>query len=613
MNVITLVRKKTLIRAKNSDLPKNDLNPIILFIIILNNQIIEMTDLRGRGSMTEKVWLKNYPAEIPHEIDIPKIPVHQFLTDAYKVNPAKIAIHFMGKELTYKELYESALKFANYLQNLGVEKGDRIAVMLPNCPQAVIAYYGIMYVGGIVVQTNPLYTKRELQYQMVDSGAKIILGLDILYPRITKILKETQIENVIITGIKDYLPFPKNLVYPFIQKKQYGFSVKVEHSGMNHLFSEIMRSTPLKEITVPFDFEEDLALLQYTGGTTGFPKGVMLTHKNLIANTMMCNAWLYKCEDGQEIVLGILPFFHVYGMITVLILSVMKKSKMVLMPKFDVEDTLKTIDKQKPTLFPGAPTMYIGLLNHPDIGKYNLSSIKACLSGSAPLPLEVQERFETITGGKLVEGYGLTETSPVTHANFIWDKRVSGSVGIPWPNTNSVILRSGEAEPLPPGEIGEIAIKGPQVMKGYWNRPEDTAMSFADGWFLTGDLGYMDENGYFFIVDRKKDMIIAGGYNIYPREVEEVLYEHDAIQECVVAGIPDSYRGETVKAYIVLKEGHSVTEKELNDHCRQNLAVYKVPRAYEFRTELPKTAVGKILRRTLIEEEKAKLIAQKEG
>lgn len=613
MVVITLNGKKLLIRAKYRKMVKNCLKPIAFFIIMLNNQKIKVTDLRGRGSMTEKVWLKNYPAEIPHEIDIPEIPVHQFLTDAYKANPGKIAIHFMGKELTYKELYESALKFANYLQGLGVEKGDRIAIMLPNCPQAVIAYYGIMYAGGIVVQTNPLYTERELQYQMADSGAKVILGLDILYPRITKILKETQIENVIITGIKDYLPFPKNLVYPFIQKKQYGFSVKVEHSGMNHLFVEIMRSAPLKEITVPFDFEEDLALLQYTGGTTGFPKGVMLTHKNLIANTMMCNAWLYKCEEGKEVVLGILPFFHVYGMTTVLILSVMTKNKMVLMPKFDVEDTLKTIDKQKPTLFPGAPTIYIGLLNHPDIGKYNLSSIKACLSGSAPLPVEVQERFETITGGKLVEGYGLTETSPVTHANFIWGERISGSVGIPWPNTDSVILRSGETEILPPGEMGEIAIKGPQVMKGYWNRPEDTAMSFADGWFLTGDLGYMDENGYFYIVDRKKDMIIAGGYNIYPREVEEILYEHEAIQECVVAGIPDPYRGETVKAYIVLKEGHSVTEKELNEYCRQNLAAYKVPRAYEFRTELPKTAVGKILRRTLVEEEKAKLAAEKEA
>lgn len=560
--------------------------------------------------MTEKVWLSSYPKEVPHMIDLPQIPVHQFLTDAFNEVPEKVAIHFMGRELTYKELYQSALKFANYLRSLGVEKGDRIAIMLPNCPQSVIAYYGVLYAGGIVVQTNPLYTERELQYQMADSGAKVILVMDILYPRTMKIINETNIENVIVTGIKDYLPFPKNLVYPFIQKKQYGFSVKVEHSGMNHLFTEIMKSATATEFTVDFDFENDLALLQYTGGTTGFPKGVMLTHKNLIANTMMCDAWMYKCEKGQEIILGILPFFHVYGMTTVLVLSIMQQGKMVLLPKFDVEQALKTIDKQKPTLFPGAPTMYIGLLNHPDLSKYDLSSIKACLSGSAPLPLEVQEKFEALTGGRLVEGYGLTETSPVTHANPIWENRINGSIGLPWPNTEAAVLRSGETEVLPPGEVGEIAVKGPQVMKGYWNRPEDTAMTFNDGWFLTGDLGYMDEKGYFYVVDRKKDMIIAGGFNIYPREVEEVLYEHEAIQECVVAGIPDPYRGETVKAYIVLKEGKTVTDKELNEFCRKNLAAYKVPRYYEFRTELPKTAVGKILRRTLVEEEKQKMLEQ---
>ncbi|MER1957813.1 MAG: long-chain-fatty-acid--CoA ligase [Solibacillus sp.] len=560
--------------------------------------------------MTEKVWLSSYPEGIPHTLDFPQIPVQQFLTEAAQDVPDKVGLHFMGKEMTYKELHQSALKFANYLRSLGVEKGDRVAVMLPNCPQAVIAYYGTMYAGGIVVQTNPLYTERELQYQMADSGAKVILVMDILYPRAMKIIKETNLENVIVTGIKDYLPFPKNLVYPFIQKKQYGFSVKVEHSGTNHLFTEIMKSTTASDIPLDFDFENDLALLQYTGGTTGFPKGVMLTHKNLIANTMMCDAWMYKCNKGEETILGILPFFHVYGMTTVLILSVMQQGKMVLLPKFDAEQALKTIDKQKPTLFPGAPTMYIGLLNHPDLKKYDLSTIKACLSGSAPLPLEVQEKFEEISGGRVVEGYGLTETSPVTHANPIWDNRINGSIGLPWPNTDSVILRSGESEILPPGEVGEIAIKGPQVMKGYWNRPEDTAMTFNDGWFLTGDLGYMDENGYFYVVDRKKDMIIAGGFNIYPREVEEILYEHEAIQECVVAGIPDPYRGETVKAYIVLKEGKTVTEKELNEFCRQNLAAYKVPRFYDFRKELPKTAVGKILRRTLVDEEKQKMVAQ---
>ncbi|MHA6259403.1 long-chain-fatty-acid--CoA ligase [Sporosarcina sp. CAU 1771] len=558
--------------------------------------------------MTNKVWLDLYPEEIPKTLDYEKIPLQEFLTRASSKYPDKRAIHFMGKDVLYKELYESALKFANYLQSIGIVKGDRVAIMLPNCPQAVIAYYGILYTGAIVVQTNPLYTERELEYQMKDSGAKVILAMDILYPRVTKIVKNTDIEHVIVTGIKDYLPFPKNLIYPFIQKKQYGITVKVEHRGINHLFTEVMKIAKPTPISYEFDYENDIALLQYTGGTTGPPKGVILTHKNLIANTTMCNAWLYKCEEGKETIMGILPFFHVYGMTTVLILSVMLGNKMVLLPKFDALTALKTIDKQKPTLFPGAPTIYIGLLNHPDVSKYDLSSIKACLSGSAALPVEIQQKFEKLSGGRLVEGYGLTETSPVTHVNFVWQENpVKGSVGVPWPDTDSSVFGPDSTEPLKPGEIGEIVVKGPQVMRGYWNKPEDTKETFRDGWFLTGDLGYMDEKGYFYIVDRQKDMIIAGGFNIYPREIEEVLYEHEAILECVIAGIPDPYRGETVKAYIVLKEGASVTEKELDAFCREHLASFKVPREYEFRTELPKTAVGKILRRSLIDEEKKKL------
>lgn len=557
--------------------------------------------------MTAKPWLAQYPPEIPHTLSYDPIPVQAYLTHAYRDYPEKIAIHFLGKDITYRELYESSLKFANYLRSLGIQKGDRVAIMLPNCPQNVIGYYGILYAGGIVVQTNPLYTEREIAYQMKDSGAKAILSLDILFPRISKVIKETNIENIIITGIKDYLPFPKNLVYPFIQKKQYGFSVKVEHRGMNHLFPEVMKVGKAEEIEVPFDFEEDVAILQYTGGTTGFPKGVMLSHKNLIANASMCDAWLYRCKKGEETILGILPFFHVYGMTAVMILSVMLGNRMVLLPKFDVDSALKTIDKQKPTLFPGAPTIYIGLLNHPDIAKYDLSSIQACLSGSAPLPVEVQEKFEKVTGGKLVEGYGLTETSPVTHANFIWDnERIKGSVGVPWPDTEAAIFQVDSTDPMPPHEIGEICVRGPQIMKGYWNRPEDTENTMRDGWLLTGDLGYMDEKGFFYVVDRKKDMIIAGGFNIYPREIEEVLYEHPAIQECVAVGVPDPYRGETVKAYVVLKENEHVSEEELNTFCREHLAAFKVPRIYEFRKELPKTAVGKILRRNLVEAEKDK-------
>lgn len=558
--------------------------------------------------MENKPWLKHYPPQIPHTLTYEETSLQQLLKNTAEKYPNKIAIHFNGKELSYQELYDSALKFAGYLQKIGIQKGDRVAIMLPNTPQSVISFYGVMMAGGIVVQTNPMYTERELAFQMKDSGAKAIVALDILFPRIKKIQGETELEHIIITAIKDYLPFPKNLVYPFIQKKQYGYSVKVEHKGNDHLFTEIMKHPALQEPIMNINFEEDLAILQYTGGTTGFPKGVMLTHKNLIANTKMCQAWLYKCREGEEIVLGALPFFHVYGMTTVMILSILQASKMVLIPKPDPEVLLKTIQSQRPTMFPGAPTMYIGMLNHPELSKYDLSSIDSCISGSAPLPVEVQEQFERLTGGKLVEGYGLTESSPVTHANLLWDgERVKGSIGLPWPDTLAEIRSVETGEPLSVGEIGELVVKGPQVMKGYWNRPEETQEVLKDGWLHTGDMGYMDEEGYFYIVDRKKDMIIASGYNIYPREIEEVLYEHPAVKEVVVAGVPDPYRGETVKAYIVLKEGTTVTEDELNKFARKNLAAYKVPRKYEFRDELPKTTVGKILRRQLVEEEKRKL------
>jgi long-chain acyl-CoA synthetase len=554
-----------------------------------------------------KAWLKNYPPEIPHSISYEGKTIHQFLEETAKEYPKKKALYFLGKELTFEQLYEESLKLANYFKQLGLEKGDRVSIMLPNCPQAVIGYYATLLAGGIVVQTNPLYMERELEYQLNDSQAKIILCLDLLYPRVRKVKSVTAIEHIIVTGIKDYLPFPKNLIYPFIQKKEHGVVVKVEHQGKNHLLSKILATSKAEHIDLDTNPKEDLALLQYTGGTTGFPKGVMLTHENLVANTLMCSSWMYKCRKGEEKVLGILPFFHVYGMTTVMNLSIMQAFEMILLPKFDAETTLKTIQKHKPTLFPGAPTIYVALLNHPNIKDYDLSSIECCISGSAPLPLEVQQEFEAVTGGKLVEGYGLTEASPVTHSNNLWEKRINGSIGVPWPDTDAKILSMETGEEAEHNEIGELIVKGPQVMKGYWNKADETDAVLKDGWLYTGDLGYMDEEGYFYIVDRKKDMIIAGGFNIYPREVEEVLYENKKIQEAVVAGIPDPYRGETVKAYIVLKEGITCTEEELNTYVRKHLAAYKVPRTYEFRKELPKTAVGKILRRTLVEEEKEKL------
>ncbi|WP_050181172.1 AMP-binding protein [Domibacillus robiginosus] len=557
--------------------------------------------------MSEKPWLLHYPEEIPAALHYPKEPLPLFLTRAAARYSDKTAIHFLGKKLSYRELHASALKLAAYFKKLGIQKGDRIGIMLPNTPQAVISFYAILYAEAVVVQFNPLYKEREIEYQLKDSGAKAMIVLDLLYPRIQKVIQHTNVQHTIVTALKDYLPFPKNILYPFIQKKQTGMLVHVENRYNNHFFTEIMEEPAVKEEAMNVNIEQDTAVLQYTGGTTGFPKGVVLTHQNLIANASMCGAWMYKYRPGKEVILGVIPFFHVYGMTTVMIFGVMQGYKMVLLPKFDAKTTLKTIHKQKPTIFPGAPTIYIGLLNDPNLHKYNLSSIDSCISGSAPLPVEVQQKFEQATGGKLVEGYGLTETSPVTHANFIWEKRVKGSVGVPWPDTDAVILSLKTGRPVDqPGERGEIAVRGPQVMKGYWNRPEETEQSFQDGWLLTGDIGYMDEQGFFYVVDRKKDLIIAGGFNIYPREVEEVLYEHASVQEAIVIGVPDPYRGETVKAFVVLKEGQETEAEELDRHCRNQLAAFKVPRLYEFRTELPKTAVGKILRRVLVEEEKQK-------
>ncbi|MCQ6529370.1 long-chain-fatty-acid--CoA ligase [Bacillus mycoides] len=553
----------------------------------------------------EKPWLKSYPEEIPSTISYDIQPLHGYLEKIASRYPEKKALHFLGKDVTFSDFHDKVKKFANYLQRLGVEKGDRVAIMLPNCPQSVIGYYGTLLAGGIVVQTNPLYTERELEYQLHDSGAKVILCLDLVFPRVTNVQNATKLEHIIVTRIADFLPFPKNLLYPFVQKKQANLVVNVSESETIHLWKSVERESNA-DVEVPCDPENDLALLQYTGGTTGFPKGVMLTHKNLVSNTLMGAHWLYNCKEGEEVILGVLPFFHVYGMTAVMNLSIMQGYKMVLIPKFDMKMVFEAIKKHKVTLFPGAPTIYIALLNSPLLKEYDISSIQACISGSAPLPVEVQEEFERVTGGKLVEGYGLTESSPVTHGNFLWEKRVPGSIGVPWPDTEAIIMSLETGESLPPGEIGEIVVKGPQIMKGYWNKPEETAAVLQDGWLHTGDVGYMDEDGFFYVKDRKKDMIVASGFNVYPREVEEVLYEHEKVQEVITIGVPDPYRGETVKAFVVLKEGAECSEEELDQFARKYLAAYKVPKVYEFRSELPKTTVGKILRRVLIDEEKRK-------
>ncbi|MBO8164485.1 MAG: long-chain fatty acid--CoA ligase [Brevibacillus sp.] len=557
-----------------------------------------------------KPWIASYPVEVPASLEYPRVPLTHFLEQSAKDFPNHNALYFMGRRMTYSQLLSYSYQFANALLKRGVKKGDRVAIMLPNSPQAVISYYGALFAGAIVVQTNPLYTERELLHQLGDSGAEVIVTLDLLYERVMNVKSSTALKRIILTSMGEFLPFIKKLFYPLVQRRQ-GQKPRVEYGGGVEALSALLAESEATPVQVEVDPDEDLALLQYTGGTTGVAKGVMLTHSNLVANAVQTLAIIYKLKKGQERILGALPFFHVYGMTTVMNLGIQLAAEIILIPRFDVKEILKTIHRVKPTVFPGAPTMYIALINHPDLKKYDLSSIEACVSGSAPLPVEVQQRFEALTGGRLVEGYGLTESSPVTHSNPIWGHRISGSIGLPWPDTDCRIVDPATGEDLPQGEVGELAVKGPQVMRGYWNRPEDTAAVLRDGWLLTGDMAYMDEKGYFYIVDRKKDMIIAGGYNIYPREVEEVLFEHPAVLEAAVVGVPDPYRGETVKVFIVLKPGHSVSEEELDAFCRKRLAAYKVPRIYEYRSELPKTMVGKVLRRQLQEESRKQAQGEK--
>lgn len=557
----------------------------------------------------EKRWTKHYPTSVKESINYDEHPLQYFFTESAKKYPEHEAVHFLGKSMTYEDLHNQALRFANQLVKLGVKKGDRVAVMLPNSPQSIISYYGILMAGGIVVQVNPLYVERELQHQLSDSGAKLILCLNSVLPRVQKVMDQTPVELVIVTGIPDYLPFPKGLLFPLVQKKQGIPKVKVEYSERILSFTKLIKEGKAEDPNVAVS-SSDLALLQYTGGTTGLAKGVMLTHYNLVVNAQQCDAWLYKAEPGKERVLGVMPFFHVYGMTTVMNVAVMKSQTMVLLPRFNPKDVLKTIEKQKVTLFPGAPTMYIALCKQDDIGEYDLTSVNACISGAAALPQEVQQKFEKLTNGRIVEGYGLTETSPVACANPIWDKRKPGSVGIPWPDTDIMIYSAEKDGPAEIGDIGEVFIKGPQVMTGYWNRPEDTSQTFHGDWFKSGDMGKMDEDGYVYIVDRKKELIIASGYNIYPREIEEVLYEHEEIVQAAVVGVPDEYRGETVKAFVVLKEGSTITEADLKAYCAKRMAAFKLPKLYEFRSELPATLTGKILKRVLLDEERTKKDSQ---
>jgi long-chain acyl-CoA synthetase len=567
----------------------------------------------------EKPWLAHYEEGVPAEVEIPDYPVTQNLVNSAEKYPTNTALIYgnvveplgnalMDAKMEYRRLLELTYRFAAALQQLGVKKGDRVAIHLPNCPQFVIAYYATMMVGGIIVPCNPQYVAREMKHQLDDSGAETVITLSLMYPMIKQIRAETPLKRVVVTNIKEYFPGLLKFLFTIATEKKEGHYQDISGDADTYWFQDLLAGAPAQPARVDVDME-DTAVLMYTGGTTGLSKGAQLTHRNVQANAVQIRTWFPCLEEGQEAILTSLPLFHSYGMSACMNLGTLLAASMILItnPRVLIH-ILKSIDKHHPTVYSAVPAMYVAINNYPEIDKFDVGSIKACISGAAPLPVEVQQKFQQLTGGRLVEGYGLSEATPVTHANPIYGENRIGTIGLPFPNTEAKIVDTETGtQDLPPGEVGELTVRGPQVMKGYWQMPTETGNVLRNGWLHTGDIARMDGDGYFQIVDRKKDMILgAGGFNIYPREIEEVLYQHPKVKECAAVGVPVEGKGERVKAFIVLKEGETATEEEMIEFGRENLTRYKVPRFIEFRDELPMTMVGKVLRRVLLEEEKKK-------
>ncbi len=553
----------------------------------------------------ERPWLKSYDPDVRYHLDYECVPLFEYVERAAKNYPNREAIIFQNNRISYAKLKRLSDVVAANLRYFGIKKGDRVAIMLPNLPQTIIAYWGVLKAGAIVVMTNPLYMEKELVHHFNDSESRFLITLDRLWPKLAPLLPKFSLERIFFTSISESLAFPLNLLYPLKARRE-GTYVRVPFDGERLLpWKKLIKGGRATTYTPPsIDPSDDIALLQYTGGTTGISKGVMLTHDNLTANIQQAAEVLnHLGKETQEIFLAILPFFHVYGLTVCLNFPTILAATTAPYPQFIPQDVLKAINKIRPTIFPSAPAVFNVLLHQKNIHKFDLTSINYCITGSAPMPVELMKRFKEITGAEIIEGFGLTEASPITHLNPLRGKRKIGSIGLPFPDTDAAIVDIEDGTTLlPPNKPGELIIRGPQVMKGYWNRPEESAKALRDGWLYTGDIAYMDEEGYFFIVDRKKDLIISGGYNIYPREIEEVLYEHPKVADAACIGVPHRQRGEVVKAYIVPKAGEQIDKKEIISFCRQKLANYKVPKKIEIREELPKTIVGKVLKRHLREE-----------
>ncbi|MBN1177872.1 MAG: long-chain fatty acid--CoA ligase [Anaerolineae bacterium] len=564
--------------------------------------------------MTEiqRPWLERYDEGVPKHIDYPQVPLYHFVEEAARKYPDHIAMIMKGGKVTYREFNEQSDKVAAALAKMGVKKGDRVAILMANCPQFLISYFGILKAGGTVVACNPLYAPPELEHQLNDCGAEVMLVMSRFYSVVKQIQGNTKLKKVIVANIKEYFPGFTKVLFSLLLEKKSGD--RVELAAGDVWFQDILKQyAPSDRPNVTLNPDEDVAIFQYTGGTTGVPKGAMSTHKNLVANSLQIMRWLPDTREAGESVLISLPLFHVYGMVAAMCYGLAAAATLILIPNpRDMDDILDTINKYRPSIFPGVPTMYNAINYNERVieGKVDIKSIRACISGSAPLLRETQTRFEELTGGNLREGFGLSEAPTATHCNPMFGENREGSIGLPLSDVEAAIvdLDTGTRF-LDIGEEGELILRGPQVFKGYWQMPTETANALRqlpDGqvWLFTGDIAKMDDDGYFYIVDRKKDMIICGGYNVYPREVEEVLKQHPKVLEVAVAGVPDPYRGESVKAWIVLKPGETATEAEIVEWSKERLAKYKYPRSVEFRNELPKTFVGKTLRRMLVAEER---------
>ncbi len=547
-------------------------------------------------------WLASYDPDVPEQVPVPRQTLDELLSNAAREFPDRPAIHFFGQAISYRELDRLSNRFAHALRSLGVQPGDRVAIVLPNVPQCVIAFYGTLKAGGVVVMGSPLSKESEIADQLRDSGATLLLTLSTYRRVVPHLCADTHIRAVIYTDVREYLPLPQRLRLARQMEGQVpAANGKTKTPSFpSYPLQRLLASEPATPLP-PSRGQGDLALLQYTSGTVDPPKGVMLTHGNLMANATQTRHWVADARRGREVVLCALPLSHSYGITSGMNLAMGLAASLVLLPTTRTNVILRAIRRYRPSLFPGIPAFYVAIANTPHVRRYGISAIRACISGSAPLPVEVQEAFEKLTRGRLVEGYGLTEASPSTHCNPLLGERRVGSIGVPLPSTDARVVDLQSGAPVPPEAVGELEIRGPQVMQGYWNRPDDTARAMHDGWLRTGDLARMDEDGFFSIVERKRDLILFGPYNIYPREVEEVLYEHPKVLEAAVVGTEaEDADAPPIKAVVVLKRGERATQEELRAFIRERLDAIKVPRQIEFRTELPKNFVGKILRRLLV-------------